>query len=178
MSEVYVGNNFEESNPNIMSIEERQHQLREQEEKEKQRIEREKKSPFNEFVQMNKAAYKAEDWLMANSPIAYRIFRFLINNMDGFNAVVCSQAVLQETFNVSRQTISKAIKLLKDNKYINVYKSGTSNVYAINKNLVWNSYGTNFKFAKFGANIIISESEQEKQKKIRAVKHKEIIVKD
>lgn len=177
MSDVVVSNNQEEFKPNFMNYEERQEQIRKQKEQEREALERAKKSPFKNFVQVNKDIYKAEDWLMGKSPIAYRVFRFLVNNMDGYNAVICSQTVIKENFNVSRQTVSKAIKLLKDRKYIDVYKSGTSNVYAINKNLVWNSYGTNFKFAKFGANIIISESEQEKniKAKIKAIKHKEII---
>ena len=129
---------------------------------------------------MNKDAYKAEDWLMAQSPIAYRIFKFLINNMDSYNAVMCSQAVLQETFDVSRTTIARAIKLLKDKKYIDVYKSGTSNIYAVNKEIAWNSWGNNYKHGKFGANIILSESEQDEtiKSQIKSQLHKEISIKE
>lgn len=36
------------------------------------------------------------------------------------------------------------------------------NVYLINKEIAWKSWGTNYKYAKFGAQIIISESEQER----------------
>ena len=100
--------------------------------------------------------------------------------MDDYNAVICSYKVLQENFGVSQVTVARAIKILKEKQYIEVYKSGTSNVYAINKNIVWNSWGTNYDYAKFGANIILSESEQEKsvQAKIKAVKHKEITLKE
>jgi len=179
MVELAVGAEHNVLNPNSMTFDERQKQLEQQDQKEKEARDRAKKSPFKNFVQVNKDAYKAEDWLMAKSPIAYRIFKFLINNMDGYNAVVCSQVVLQETFGVSRPTIARAIKILKEKKYIDVYKSGTSNIYAINKNIVWNSWGTNYDYAKFGANIILSESEQEKsiQAKIKAVNHKEITIK-
>lgn len=179
MVELAVGAEHNVLNPNSMTFDERQKQLEQQDQKEKETRDRAKKSPFKNFVQVNKDAYKAEDWLMAKSPIAYRIFKFLINNMDGYNAVVCSQIVLQETFGVSRPTIARAIKILKEKKYIDIYKSGTSNVYAINKNIVWNSWGTNYDYAKFGANIILSESEQEQsvQAKIKSVKHKEITIK-
>ena len=117
---------------------------------------------------------------MAKSPIAYRIFKFLINNMDDYNAVVCSQTVIQETFDVSRVTVSRAVKLLKDKGYIAVFKSGTSNVYALNDKIVWNSWGTNYSQSKFPANVIISISEQEQsiQDKFKAVKHKEIVIKE
>lgn len=180
MAELAVGANHNVINPNSVTYEERQIQLEDQDRKEKEARERAKKSPFKNFVQVNKDVYKAEDWLMAKSPIAYRIFRFLVNGMDDYNAVICSYQVLMETFDVSKPTITRAIKLLKDKKYIDVYKSGTSNVYAMNKNIVWNSWGTNYDYAKFGANIILSESEQEKsvQAKIKAVKHKEITLEE
>src|SRR5699024_1449254 len=90
------------------------------ERREKEELQRQKKSPYRSWVQMNKDAYKAEDWLMSKSPIAYRIFKFLINNMDSYNAVMCSQTVLQEQFDVSRVTISRAIKLLKEKQFIDV----------------------------------------------------------
>ncbi len=136
-------------------------QAEELERKEKEMFEREKRSPFKNFVQVNKDYYEAEDWLLEKSPIAYRIFKFLVNNMDGYNAVVCSQTVIQDEFQISRPTVSRAIKMLKDHKYLDIYKTGSSNVYAINKNIVWNSWGSNYKYAKFGASIILSEEEQE-----------------
>lgn len=176
MSELRIGENRDIQNPNLMTFEERKKQLEEEEKQEEERRKRERKSPFDNFVQMNKDYYKAEDWLMAKSPIAYRILKFLINNMDGYNAVVCSYKLLQEYFSISQVTVARAVKLLKEKKYIEVYKSGSSNVYAINKEIAWNSWGTNYKYAKFGANIVISESEQEKPE-IKAVKTKEVVIK-
>ena len=49
---------------------------------------------------------------------------------------------------------------------------------AINKNIVWNSWGTNYKYAKFGANIILSESEQEQQTEIKTERVKQITIKE
>jgi DNA-binding transcriptional ArsR family regulator len=178
MAEISVGSSYNVLNSNSITYEERQKQIKEEENREKESREKAKKSPFKNFVQVNKDYYKAEDWLMAKSPIAYRIFKFLINEMDDYNAVVCSYKVLQENFGVSQDTIRRAIKILKEKNYVYVYKSGTSNVYAVNKNIVWNSWGTNYKYAKFGANIILSESEQEKsvQAEIKMIKEKKIIL--
>ena len=81
--------------------------------------------------------------------------------MDHYNAVICSYKVLQEVFGYSRVTISEAIKLLKKYKYIDTKKSGTSNIYMVNKYLYWNSWGTNFAYAEFDAKVIISTSEQD-----------------
>ena len=176
MSEIAVGAEYNVLNPNTMTFDERQKQLDQEKQREKEARERAKKSPFKSFVQVNKEYYKAEDWLMSKSPIAYRIFKFLTNNMDEYNAVICSYKVLQENFEISQDTVRRAIKILKEKKYIDVYKSGTSNVYAINKNIVWNSWGTNYEYAKFGANIILSASEQEEsvKAKIKTVKHKQV----
>ncbi len=78
---------------------------------------------------------------------------------------------------MGRTSASNAIKILKEYNFITVYKSGTSNVYSINKNLAWSSWGNNFKYAKFDAKILISESEQEKIK-IQTEKIKQITIKE
>lgn len=174
MASAAIGETHDVLNPASLTFDERQTQLAEQDKKEKEEREKAKKSPYDNWVQVNKDAYKAEDWLMSKSPIAYRIFKFLINNMDGYNAVVCSYQVLQEYFDISQDTVRRAIKLLKEKKYVDVHKSGTSNVYTVNKQIAWNSWGNNFKYAKFGANIIISESEQ--KAKIKTLKYKEVVV--
>lgn len=174
MEQITVSSERNILGPNSLSFDERKQQLEKENEAKKKAEENAKKSPYKDFVQVNKDYYKAEDWLMAKSPVAYRIFRFLVNGMDGYNAVVCSYQVLQETFNISQVTVARAIKILKDKKYVDVHKSGTSNVYSINKNIVWNSWGTNYKYAKFGANIIISENEQSLKSKTKTVKQKEI----
>lgn len=178
MPELHVQSETDPKNPNSISFEARKRQIEEEERLEREEYERRKKSPYRRWLQLNKDAYKAEDWLMAKSPIAYRIFKFLMNNMDAYNAVMCSQTVLQEQFDVSRMTISRAIKLLKEKQYIDVYKSGTSNVYAINKKIAWNSWGSNYKHGKFSANIILSESEQEEEVKLKIEKHQEVTLKD
>lgn len=126
-----------------------------------------KKAVFKEWIQTNNSIYaqEADDWLVAQSPSAYRIFKFLLSNMDDYNSVICSYKVMQEKFDFSKATIERAIKFLKDHKYINIAKSGTSNVYFINKTLYWNSWGNNYKYAEFGAKVIISSTEQEDESK-------------
>ena len=158
----------------------REAQLKEEEKREEEKRKRDKKSPYKNFTQVNKDFWKAEDWLMAKSPIAYRIFKFLVTNMDEYNAVICSYKVLQETFSISQVTVARAIKILKEKGYIAVFKTGTSNVYALNHQIVWNSWGTNYPYSKFPANVILCIPEQENQTKtkIKALKNKELKVKE
>ena len=132
-----------------------------------------KSSPYKKWTQVNnsKEAYEAEDWLMPNAPIAYRIFRFMVSNMDQHNAIICSYKVMQEKFGYSHVTLSEAIQTLKEHKYLDVKKSRTSNVYLINKTLYWNSWGSNFAYAEFGAKVILSlaEQDQETQEEVRVL---------
>ena len=142
-----------------------------------------RKSPFTKWTQLNndEEAQAARYWLMKQSSDAYCIMDFLASKMDNYNAVICSYKVLQEVFGYSQATIARAIKLLKEHKYIDVKKSGTSNIYMLNKHLYWNSWGTNYIYAEFDAKVIIAASEQDKetqaQIKTEIQKRQEVIVK-
>ena len=145
--------------------------------------ERKKKSPFVKWTQQNndEEAQEARFWLMKESSDAYCIMDFLASNMDRYNAVICSYKVIQEKLGYSQSTVARAIKLLKEHNYIDVKKTGTSNIYMINKQLYWNSWGTNYAYAEFGANIIISASEQDKDTqeriKLEIQKRQEVVIK-
>ena len=69
MNTITVGNERNLLNPNSVTFEERQKQLEDETKREKEEQERAKKSPFNNFIQVNRDYYKAEDWLMSKSPI-------------------------------------------------------------------------------------------------------------
>src|SRR5699024_3388478 len=113
MSEIHVVEEVNRNNEKEISFEERKKQIEIEENKERQ-----KRSHYRSWLQLNKDAWKAEDWLVSESPIAYRIFKFLMQNMDAYNALMCSQKVLQEQFDISRATVARSVKLLKDNKFI------------------------------------------------------------
>jgi len=164
-------------NPNTLTFEERKKDLEEQEILIKETLKKEKNSPFSRWSQFNLEHTKELMWLALKHPKAHAILYFLVDQMDGKNAVMCSYAVLQEILNIGRTTASTAIKTLKDNGFIAVLKSGTSNIYAINDSVYWKSWGNKKQYSKFPANIILSLSEQEKnlQTKIGSIKHKEIV---
>lgn len=90
---------------------------------------------------------------------AYRLFQLLCKHMDGTNALVISMVTLSEVMNMSRQTISKAVKYLSDNGWICVMKSGTSNVYIVNPDVAWTSYADQKASCSFKANVILSGTE-------------------
>jgi len=152
-------------NPNSMNFEEREAQLKAQEEADKKARRKMKDSPFSSFYQFNREHSKEMIWLATTHPKANGILLFLLDQMDNYNAVMCSNTVICEALGIGRTTVSTSIKVLKEHSFIKIYKSGNSNVYAVNKSLAWSSWGTNHQYAKFDAKIIISKSEQEKPEK-------------
>ena len=80
--------------PNIISFEERQIELEkieEKEEKQRQLNERlRKNSPFSNFYQFNRDFSKQMIWLAGKNAKAHQILLFLLDQMDSYNALMCS----------------------------------------------------------------------------------------
>lgn len=138
-------------------------QMNAREEKDaEERREKAKKSPFDRFYQVNTENNKFLTELATKQPKALAILLFIFEHMDNYNALMASHRVFEEQFGLSLSTVKRCIRYLKEHGYIYIYKSGASNVYVVNNNLVWKSYGKNAKYCKFPANIILSSSEQER----------------
>ena len=60
---------------------------------------------------------------------------------------------------MTTRTVQRAVKYLKDNGWVCVLKSGTSNVYIVNPDVAWTSYGNQKQYCKFQANVLLSSSE-------------------
>ena len=154
-------------NPNLLkgeiSFEERERQLKMAEESEKKRKNKEKMSPYKEFAQLNMAGNINEIamYKLTESPAAGKLFWFIANHMDGFNALIASYTVFHEALGISNPTIARGIRFLRENGLLYVKKSGPTNVYMLNPDIIWKSWGNNKKYCEFPANIIISESEQD-----------------
>lgn len=113
------------------------------------------------FIQFYKDNIAVLDQIMVERPAAMRIIFWLIRLMDDQNAVITSQPAMCEALNLHRNTVMQAIKYLKTMKVLNVLKSGTSYVYAINNQIVWQDTADNKKFALFSAKVYVVASEQE-----------------
>ena len=183
MATISVAEKRNPLNPNSMTFEERERDLREQEKREEEARKREKNSPFGRWTQYNNEHTKEMMWLALKHPKAHAILLFLVDQMDNYNAVICSMQVLQEVLGIGRTTASNAIKVLKENGFIAVLKSGTSNVYAINDSVYWKSWSNKKQYSKFPANVVLALSEQDNQyqlsfAEIGAERHKEIKIKE
>jgi len=104
-----------------------------------------------------KESEKAELELVKQFPSAYMVFRVLARNMDDYNAVVISMAALAEIVGMSTKSIGRAIKYLKENKYIAVINSGRTNVYHLNTSIV--AVKADTKGCKFSCTVVLSKKE-------------------
>lgn len=152
--------------PCSVTFEERARQIEAEQKAEAEARKREKNSPFSRWTQFNNEHTKELMMLAIKYPKAHAILYFLVDQMDNYNACICSATVMQEVLGVSRQTISKNIKTLKELGFLAVLKSGNANVYTINDKVYWKSWGNNRQYSKFPANVVLAMSEQEEQHQI------------
>lgn len=177
---ITVSNEKNILNPGSVTFEERQADLKALEKREEAARKRETNSPFSRWTQFNLEHTKELIWLAMKHPKAHAILYFLVDQMDECNAVMCSSKVLEEVLDVSRQTVSKNIKILKENGFIEILKSGNANVYAVNDSVYWKTWGNKKKYSKFPANVILALSEQEEnyQKEFESDKFKSVSLKE
>lgn len=152
--------------PNSVSFKSREKDLQEQEKAEEANRKREKQSPFSRWTQFNNEHTKELMMLAIKYPKAHAILYFLVDQMDNYNACICSYKVIQEVLGCSQATIARNIKVLKDLGFLAIFKSGSANVYTINDKVYWKSWGNNREYSKFPANVVLSISEQDEEYQI------------
>lgn len=153
---------------NEISFEEREKQLAEQEYANEQKTKRKRYSAYKEFAQMNLSGTMNEEVMyeLGDYPPAMKIFWFIVNHMDNYNALIASYKVFEERFGMSESTITRAIRKLKEMGLLYISKSGSANVYTLNPDFVWKSWATNMQYCEFPAKVILAKSEQTETDKI------------
>ena len=119
-----------------------------------------KNSDFIQFYRKN--LHTLRD-IIDLDPTAAKIFFFITEQMDRANALVCSSKVLEEYTRLGRTTIYNKLKFLQEKGFLQIFKSGVSNVFVLNDDIVWTSWNTGKDYCVFDhAKVILSKSEQEK----------------
>jgi hypothetical protein len=113
-----------------------------------------------DFVQIEKKSLKELRRLTDQHPKAASLLYRLAEKMNKQNAIVVSQTTLMHLTGWSRPTVSGAVKVLKDEKWIQVLKIGTANAYIINNAVFWQD-SRDKKVTTFRAQIIASAGEQD-----------------
>lgn len=132
--------------------------IKDQEEK----FRREHHSPYGNFYQVNRKYFKMFEDLIRNNPPAALLFQFFLSEMDGLNTVICTSKVLCECLEYSPATISRSLKYLKENGYIDVQKIGTTCIYVVNPELCWSSWSKNLPYCPYASSIVITPSKKRK----------------
>jgi len=112
-----------------------------------------------DFVQFTRGYLQETRALAKKSLPAFMIFNFLTERMTRQNAIVVSVNTLAEILELHRTTVIKAIKILQEGNWVQVVKIGQSNGYLVNARVVWRSHQEK-RFGHFGADVIVSETEQ------------------
>ena len=114
------------------------------------------------FVQLSRGYLVQMRKLARKSPLAHEVLYYLVEHMGRTtNAVVCSYQTLCEVTNSSRSSIGRAIKLLKDENWIDTVSIGNAKAYCVNEKVFWQASKNQRKYAIFSATVIASETEQE-----------------
>ena len=118
--------------------------------------------PPADFVQLDRKTMKAIRHLTTKSPTATKILMLMAEKMNKQNAIMISNQAIIEITGASKPTVNKSMALLKKENWIKALKVGTSNAYFVNSDVFWKDAVRNKKYAEFKANIITSETEQDK----------------
>ena len=120
-------------------------------------------APNYNFVQLSRSYLSQMRHLARKSPISSEILFYLVEHMGRTtNAVVISQQALSEVIGVTRQTISRALRVLREDNWIDVVKIGNVNAYCVNERAFWQAKRNQRSYAIFSATVIATESEQPK----------------
>ena len=123
----------------------------------------------SDFVQLSKI-YMDETVSLANhAPAAFMVLMTLVKQMNKVNSVMISNESLERICGVSNSTIKRAIKILREQQWIDVLKVGTSNVYRVNSNVFWQDRADG-KWASFQAQVVLNFDEQDETTKKKPVK--------
>ena len=115
-----------------------------------------------DFVQLYKKELKQLRSLVKLNPTAAQILLVFVEKMNKQNAVIMSYKTLEQITKKTRQTCSKAVKDLRESKFINIIKIGNANAYVVNSNVFWSTDNAiKEKFSMFTATVVACGSDQD-----------------
>lgn len=132
-----------------------------------------------DFVQITRNYLPEWRQLTRKSPLASEILMFFLEHMGKQNnAIVASYATIMEMTGRSRATVARAIKLLKEQNWIDVVNIGTGTAYAVNERVAWRTNANQRKYAMFSATVIASASEQKEKPATGKLHHVPVLKKE
>lgn len=115
------------------------------------------------FLQFNKLVPQIIVKLSNEKPSAVPVYMALVSLSNNVGCSIVPQSKLGDLIGKSTRTIARLINFLGSKHYIGIARSGRANVYILNYNLIWQTYGYKKalikKYIKFPANVVLTQSQ-------------------
>lgn len=123
-------------------------------------------APANEprnvnFVQWDRRSMAAFRGLTSKNPLAAEMLIWMAEKMGRDNALVCSYETLMSITGKSRPTVARAIKVLKEDSWVQAVRIGSATAWVINSAVFWTSSAHGKQYSQFHATVIASRDEQD-----------------
>lgn len=119
-------------------------------------------NPSQGWLQSDKDSHTPMWQLGIKHPTALSVLHFMISKLQrGANGLVISAPALARAMGISERTAKSATAILRDMKFVQILKSGNTNVYVVNSRVAWQS-ARGARYASFNAQIIVDEFEQQR----------------
>lgn len=120
-----------------------------------------------------KRGNKSQGWLQSDKqshihmwqlglkhPTALAVLHFMISKLTrGTNGIVISAPALARQMGISERTAKTATGILRDMKFVQILKSGNTNVYIVNSKVAWQG-NRGMRYTAFNAQLLVDEQEQ------------------
>ncbi|MDP1541513.1 MAG: replication/maintenance protein RepL [Moraxellaceae bacterium] len=113
------------------------------------------------FVQWDRRSMAAFRGLTSKNPLASEMLIWMAEKMGRDNALVCSYDTLMSITGKSRPTVARALKVLKDDSWVQAIRLGSATAWVINSAVFWTSSAHGKQFSQFHATVIASRDEQD-----------------
>jgi DNA-binding transcriptional ArsR family regulator len=124
------------------------------------------------FSQIYDSWWRVQRVLVDEYPTALKVVSWLIEMSDKENAIIASYSAIASAINKTPRTVISAINYLKEKNIVKILKSGGSNVYILNDQIVWKDTASKKdKCSQFSAKVYIVASEQEEIFKTKLIGH-------
>jgi len=114
----------------------------------------------SDFVMTFRSSYESLRALGLEDAKARVLLDFFLEHMDKENALIVSRETIKDILGWSLPTIDRKIKILKELQFINIMRTGSSNVYYVNANIAWTTWNDKRDYAQFRAMVLVSKKEQ------------------
>jgi len=128
-------------------------------------------APSGTWVQTEREAHERWAALIDAHPKAAKLMHVIVGNMGRHNALVVSVPNLQKMVGCSRNTVLRAIAVLKERNWIEVRQLGgvgTTNAYIVNDRVAWSGARDGIRYSLFSAAVLVSDDEQPDQAELGA----------